>query len=834
MRSLDYRFVFPLPDGLHARPASTLADVAVAFAAEISLTNERTGACVDAKSMLSVIGADVRRGDSCLLQVTGPDGESAFKALCEFVELVLPFSDDPPVEDDLQTGRARIPRSLRSHDLSFVPGAVIHHGIGQGRVVFLQGLSLPSEFKMITDRTPEEEEEALTQAMEDFRKQLEAQLSGHTASAAAIIKSHLSVLNDSAFFSRLQRGIREHGSAGRAVVDAGRHFMEMLSSGSGYVRERVVDVQEVCLQLLRNLYGHEMGIQDVHLTEPSIVVAEQLGPRQLLMLDRTHLRGLVVGEMSRTSHAAILARAFDVPTLSGIKGLTLRQGQPVVVDAQQGILITSINAAVSRYYEKELVVRTLRNEKLVLSAHSPAVTADGRRLEIAANISAAEEVEPALTQGAEAVGLFRTEMLYMLHDSAPSEELQFEIYRKALLKAVGRSVVIRMVDIGGDKAIPYLKFSLEKNPFLGYRGVRIYREHFELFETQLRAAVRASAFGKVRLLIPMVSAADEILWIKDRIAELQNRFRTEGVAFDPDMELGVMIETPAAVFSIRALSAAAGFFSIGTNDLSQYFFAADRTNDRVSNLCNVHDPSFLQLLLYAVNEARACGKWIGMCGEMARDPQNLPLLVGMGLNEISIGAGRIPRIKQALSVLREDHCRDLLQKCLRCATAGEVEQLLLQMDKSSEARLLDTDLIRLDSDSTTKEEAIRELVNALYICGRTDDPAAVEEAIWLREITGATGVGFGFGVPHCRCDAVKENSIGIARFRKPFVWGSAEDGPVQMIILLALRECNSGALHMKIFSKLARKLMHDDFRRSLLGFATEQEVVLFLKDELGL
>ncbi|MCU0857448.1 MAG: phosphoenolpyruvate--protein phosphotransferase [Pontiellaceae bacterium] len=830
----EYKFSFPLPDGLHARPASIFAEAASAFTADIYLVCERTGISADAKSMLAMIGADIRKGDICRLEVTGADEAAAHTALRELIELVLPFSDEPLPAAPLPSGCAALPRCLQSLNPPFVSGTVIHHGVGQGSIVFIRGLVFPEKGAPSAVRSPVQEEAALDKAVGELRIQIENQLAGHTASAAAILRAHLSVLSDSAFLGKLRSGIHEQGSAEQSVIEAGRHFMSLLASGGGSIRERAVDIEEVCLHLLRNLSGKEELLSDARLTEPSVVAADRLGPRQLLELDRIHLKGLVVEEMSPASHAAILARAFDIPTLSGIKIPARYDGRQVVVDAQQGILILSPDETVRRYYQKEAAARSQRNGKLAQSARTPAVTADGVRIEVAANISTAEEVDRAVALGAEGIGLFRTEMLYVSRDSAPTEDIQVEIYRKALLQADGRTVIIRTFDIGGDKPVPYMRLPEEDNPFLGYRGVRIYREYLELFETQLRAILRASVFGKVRLLIPMVSSVEDLLWVRERIVHLHGVLKTEGIAFDAEMEVGVMIETPAAVFSVRTLSGAADFFSIGTNDLSQYFFAADRTNGRVAGLCRVRDPAFLRLLSYAVTEAQACGKWIGLCGEMAHDPVHLPLLVGIGFHEISVGANRIPQLKRAVSALQAEGCRALLEKCLICSSAGEVESLLSQMTGASDAQLLDADLIRLDSDSATKEEAIRELVNALYVSGRTDDPSAVEEAVWDREAVGVTGVGFGFGIPHCKSDAIKSHSIGIARFRQPVSWNPDEDEPVRMIILLALRKADSGTLHMKIFSKLARKLMHDSFRGQLLEAGTEQKVVSFLNEELEL
>ena len=831
----DYKFSFPLPSGLHARPAGALADIAAAFTADVYLSNERTGASANAKSMLSMIGADVRKGDVCLLRTAGADGAAAHAALREFIDLVLPLSDAPPPEADTLRGSARLPRSLEKISPSFVSGTVIHPGLGQGRLVFLRGRSLPETLEQTAVASPPQEEEELLKVLSGFRNRIGRQIKGYSASAAAILKAHLSIVNDCVFLDMLLNSVRNGRSSGQAVVETGRYFAGTLSSaGSDYIRERAADVQEVCLDLLQDLYGQNFGSPEERLTEFSIVIADHLGPRELLELDRRFLKGLVVREMGQTSHAAILARAFDIPTLSDIGAGGLRAGQPAVIDARQGVLIAAPNERVIRYYQKETAVLNRRHQKEVANANAAAITADGVRLEVAANISSAEEVCPAVALGAEGIGLFRTEMLYLSRDSAPAEEAQFRTYRAALLHAAGRPVIIRTFDIGGDKPAVYLDLPKEENPFLGYRGVRIYQEYREVFETQLRAIIRASADGPIRLMVPMISSAEEIRWVKDRITALQAELRTSGIPFDPKMAVGVMIETPSAAFSIETLSSEVDFFSIGTNDLSQYFFAADRTNERVSGLCCVRHPAFIRLLSHAVTQARACGKWIGLCGEMAGDPASLPLLLGLGLNEISVGASRIPGIKQLLATLSSKVCRSELERILRCSTSVEVDTLLSQIVPTTDRCLLEPDLILFDSDSETKEEAIHELVNALYVSGRTEDPGAIEDAVWAREAVGITGVGFGFGIPHCKSDAMKHSSIGIVRLRMPVSWCPTEDTPVRMIIMLATRQTDSGALHMQIFSKLARKLMHEEFRRQLLEAATATDLGLFLEQELSM
>ncbi|MFH1419422.1 MAG: phosphoenolpyruvate--protein phosphotransferase, partial [Planctomycetota bacterium] len=575
----------------------------------------------------------------------------------------------------------------------------------------------------------------------------------------------------------------------------------------------------------------------IDLTEPSVVLAKNLTPRQFLSLDKRLLKALVLEHAGTTSHTVILARSFNIPTLTGVANLraNVLVGHEVIVDANLGIVITEINPLVRRYYERELRKLAHRRNRLTEHSQAPAVTRDGQRLEVAANVATADELAPAFEQGAEGIGLFRTEMLFLDRGETPSEEEQLAVYSRALEAVGGRPVIMRTIDIGGDKPVSYLHLDQEANPFLGYRGVRIYREHRDVITTQLRAIIRASAFGSVRVMVPMVCSVEEVRWVKGRIAEIQEELKAAGVAFDPAMQIGIMVEVPSVAFVLDQLCAEVDFFSIGTNDLMQYFLAVDRDNEKVADLYNARHPAFLRLLAKIAEDARRHNRWVGMCGEMARDVRNLPLLVGLGLDEISVAAQDVLPLKAAVTQLSAAECREILAAALACRDIAEVDAVLATFSSRGAAgSLLEPELITVDSDSISKEEVIKEIVDAFHGAQRTDDPLAVEEAVWAREEIHSTALGHGFAIPHCKTDSLAANSIGVARLKQPIEWESVDGDPVQYVILLGIRESDKDGTHMKVFSTLARKLMHEEFRARLLGASDRDAIYAYLAGELGL
>jgi phosphoenolpyruvate-protein phosphotransferase len=812
-----YRFSFPLAAGMHARPASALEHVARRFAADVSLTNDRTGQTANAKSVLGIVGLDIRHGDPCRVEAAGPDAARTTESLIDFVELTLPRVDDVAPPSPAPLREMSLPPVLRRAKAVVMPGTPVVSGIAIGRAVAIARRWAPNLLPRSAVGDVEAEvlkvEKALTGLLGRYDEKLGATRRGVEDD---LLRAHRSVARDPELAGTIARGIRERGlTAAGAIDEAEAEFSEMLAAtGSAILRERALDIRDVCRALLREVYGEALPTEETVLATDAICVAETLTPAQFLALDRGRLKGLVLTHGGTTSHTVILARSRGVPTVVGIEGLDAAalDGQEIVVDADLGAVVTGLTADVRRYYDMERRRLERRRNRVRRLAEHPAATCDGRRMNVAANISSAAEVADAIANGADGVGLFRTEMLFLARPEAPSEEEQFDQYRQAVADAGGRPVIVRTLDVGGDKPLPYLAMPKEDNPFLGCRAVRIYPECEGLFRAQVRALVRASAFGRLQVMIPMVARLDEATWVRRIIAEEQSKLASAGVAFDPQMSVGAMIEVPSAALMIEQLSGVLNFFSIGTNDLLQYFAAADRTNSRMTAFADPLEPSFVRLLHQVVGDAHAAGRPVGLCGEMGGQPRYLPLMVGLGLDEISMGAPDIAATRALIADLSAADCAALVERAIHASTSRDVAQLLEQRSHWREQPLVEPDLVEIDADCATKEEAIKTAVDLLYAAGRTDRPREVERAVWRREETYSTGFGHGFAIPHCQTDAVGASSMAVVKLRSGVDWKAIDGQPVQTVILLVVREAEQAAAHMRVLASLARRLMHEEFR----------------------
>jgi multiphosphoryl transfer protein len=837
--SLQFVFSCPLASGIHARPASYLAEVANQFAAESTLANLRNGLTANAKSVLGIISTDIRNGDRCSLHVTGPDEHAAQAALRRFVDETLPRCDVPLASVADSNAAGKLPRVLQAAKATCIFGTPVSRGLAQGKVVILRRMTLPREPKSDIAPNPQHELERIQDAVSAVRHRIGEKLKyALTPTGAAVLQADLAMAGDVFLVQKLNEQVLRGKSAAQAVVEAGEFFIDLLGhSENEYIRQRSADIEEICLQLLEEVNGARPAASAVALREPSVLVAEMLGPQQLLELDRRLLKALVIEHSAATSHAAILARSLGIPTLAGVRNarLALRPGSEVVVDANRGFVIPTLSPPVQRFYERERETLRRRKELWVGDTENAAATSGGDRIEVAANVSSGEELSLAFINGADGVGLFRTEMIYLGREDAPSEEEQFAIYSEAARLADSKPVIIRTFDIGGDKKVPYLNLSHEENPFLGFRGARIYAEHRDLLQAQLRAILRASAVGNLQIMAPMISSVEEIVQFKAEVALARHSLLSKGADFRSDVKIGMMIEVPSVAFILEQLSAEVDFFSIGTNDLAQYFFAADRGNSKIASLFSVRHPSFLRFLEQIVEQIHHAGKWVGVCGEMAADVRSLPFLLGLGLNEISVPAAEVHDFKRAVANLRTSDCIRLLDEALASKDGKEVEDLLAAETFRTPVRsLLSDELIVLASTSQNKEEVMQEMVDSLYISGRAEDRQQLEEALWGREAMGSTSLGYGFAIPHCKTDAVTANSICVLRLKQAIHWDAGDKEPVHMVVLLAVRESDAASTHMQVFSSLARKLVNDDFRQHLLKVASAHEVSSYLALQLGL
>jgi phosphotransferase system enzyme I (PtsI) len=430
-------------------------------------------------------------------------------------------------------------------------------------------------------------------------------------------------------------------------------------------------------RVLRQLLG--TGTRQIEeLREPAIVVAHDLGPSEVAVLPRDKVLGFVLEVGGRTSHGAIVARGRGIPAIVSVPGAlqSVRSGAMAAIDGYLGVLEMDPVQSALDFYRVRIERARVRTESMRSLENEPAETRDGRRIELGANLELPGEAGEAAVSGADGVGLFRTEFFYLNRTDKPTEDEQYQAYRHVTETMKGRPVIFRTMDLGGDKVASYLGVSHETNPFLGLRGIRLALTSPEMFRTQIRAIYRASAHGRVRLMFPMVSGVEELhraLELRDEaLAELQ----AAGQAYDPKVEVGIMIETPSAVWMADALARHADFFSIGSNDLIQYTLAMDRDNPRLAHLYEPLDPAVLRCVKHTVEAAHAAGRWVGVCGEMAGDPQNAVLLLGLGVDELSVSVFDVPRVKAAVRSVQYDAVRALADEALRCESAEPVRALM--------------------------------------------------------------------------------------------------------------------------------------------------------------
>ncbi|WP_375749471.1 phosphoenolpyruvate--protein phosphotransferase [Vibrio sp. HN007] len=831
-----FSFSCELPNGVHARPASHVEALCNEFDADIKWQNERTGISANAKSVLSLIGTDTLLGDKCLITIDGEDEESAFEKIKSFIANEFPHCDSPLETNEEETGEfVALPRSFTNLEAPVVRGNAVSAGFGFGQLMRVGAINFDTLTDLPEKRDLETEKSSLELGIKQLAKAFELQLKTANHTEAEVVNAHFSIVKDAEFKQTLESNLVEGRSAADAVIATAKHFGEQLQkSASAYMRERELDIRDVCFQLLQSIYGDEKFSNQLNLNGPTICIADDLTPSQFLELDKSLLKGLVLTHGGSTSHTVILARSFAIPTLVGIDESKLSSfiDSEVLIDGSLGLVATEISEPLRRYYEQEQRVADTVKLRQSQFKDQTGVTADGKTLEVAANIAHSVEAKAAFGNGAEAIGLFRTEMLYMDRTSAPDEDELYNIFCQALDAAEGKSIIIRTIDIGGDKPVDYLNIPAENNPFLGYRAVRIYEEFIDMFKIQLRSILRASAHGSLKIMIPMISSMEEILWVKDILSEVRKELRAEQIPFDEKIPLGIMMEVPSVAFIIDQCCEEIDFFSIGSNDLTQYLMAVDRDNSKVTKHYNSLNPAFLRTLDHVVREVHRHGKWIGLCGELGAKGSVLPLLVGLGLDEISMSAPSIPATKERIAKLDSRECRQLLNKAMDCRTPLEVEHLLAQFRmQQSDAPLISQDCITLDNDLRTKEEVIKTLSDNLFLAGRCRYPTKLADDLWAREDVFSTGLGFGFAIPHTKSEHIEQSTISVSRLAKPIQWGDEE---AQFVIMLTLNKHAAGDQHMKIFSKLARRIMHEEFRQSLMNAASTEEIENKLKAELEL
>ena len=526
--------------------------------------------------------------------------------------------------------------------------------------------------------------EALVKTTEELQKIKVKAAQNLSEEEAAVFDAHINMANDPELLSQTTDKIKsESVNAAYAFDEVSNMFIMMFESmDNEYFRERAADIKDIKKRILAHLLGVKVNDPST-IDEQVVIIAEDLTPSDTAQLDRNFVKGFATNIGGRTSHSAIMARSLEIPAVVGTKTILedVKDGDMIILDGLEGNVIVNPTAEQVAHYEEVAKQYEAQKAEWAKLKNEKTVSKDGQNVELAANIGTPKDFEGVLANGGEAVGLYRTEFLYMGRDNFPTEEEQFEAY-KAVLEAMGdKPVVVRTLDIGGDKELPYLHLPKEMNPFLGYRAIRLCLDDTDLFRTQLRALLRASAYGKLRIMFPMIATLNEFRSAKALLLEEKAKLVAEGVTVSEEIEVGMMVEIPSAAVLADQFAKEVDFFSIGTNDLIQYTMAADRMNEKVSYLYQPYNPSILRLVKMVIDAAHKEGKWTGMCGEMAGDQTAIPLLLGLGLDEFSMSATSILPARSLISKLSKAEMADLAAEALNKSTVEEVIELVESIQK---------------------------------------------------------------------------------------------------------------------------------------------------------
>ena len=531
----------------------------------------------------------------------------------------------------------------------------------------------------VTVDDPNAEIDRLNQAIENSKVEIERireiAVKSLGEEEAQVFDAHIMILADPDLVGQVEEAVNTNNvNAESAFLEVTDNFITIFESmeDNPYMQERAADIRDVRKRVLASLLGVTLP-NPATIDEEVVVIAHDLTPSDTAQLNKEFVKAFVTNIGGRTSHSAIMARSLEIPAIVGTGTISedVAEGTMIIVDGIEGdVIVEPSEDVVAEYAKKAEDYDALRAEWDQLK-DDPSVTADGKHFELAGNIGTPRDLEGVLSNGGEAVGLYRTEFLYMDSEELPTEDEQFEAYKEVLEGMGERPVVVRTMDIGGDKELPYLQLPHEMNPFLGYRAIRISLDQDEIFRTQLRALLRASVFGDLRIMFPMIATLQEFRAAKAIYTEEKEKLEAEGVEVSDKIQVGIMVEIPAAAVLADQFAKEVDFFSIGTNDLIQYTMAADRMNEQVSYLYQPYNPSILRLIKNVIDAAHAEGKWAGMCGEMAGDQIAVPLLVGMGLDEFSMSATSILKTRSLMKRLDSTKMKELVDKALSEATSNE-------------------------------------------------------------------------------------------------------------------------------------------------------------------
>jgi phosphocarrier protein FPr/phosphocarrier protein len=649
--------------GIHARPAALIANLAKTSAAEISLAVR--GRSANAKSAVALMSLGAQRGDELTLVASG---EGAAKALGELKRLIL--SLDEKTGTAPSAARTAASPSQGQSQPGKLRGVIASRGLAVGRAVPLKG----AEVQVVEAGTGIAHESAeFERARDEVRARLEQLASSAQGTARQVITAHLEFLDDWELVAAARRAIARGKSAGFAWRRAVRDSADTLRAlGDPRMSERVDDLLDLESQVLLTLHG-EAPIVVRNLPERAILIAADLKPSQLVSLDASRLAGICLAAGGPTSHVAILAAAMGIPALValGPAVLDVVEGTWLVLDAEQGNLATAPDQTALAAAEQTLVARQQRKHAERAAAHTDCRTADGVRVEVFANLGSLAEAQVAVAHGAEGCGLLRTEFLFLEREAPPDEEEQLRQYQGIATALGGRPLVIRTLDIGGDKAIPYLPLPAEPNPALGLRGVRTSLWRPDLLRVQLRAILQVQPAGQCRVLLPMITDTAEIRAVRRMIDEVKRELRLTG-----SIAVGAMIETPAAALLAERVANEVEFLSIGTNDLTQYTLAMDRGHSELAHRIDGLHPAVLRLIATTVAAAEKHSRFVAVCGGLASEPAAVPVLLGLGIHELSVVPTLVPQLKSLIRTLTIDACRSLAQRAVALDTAEAVRALV--------------------------------------------------------------------------------------------------------------------------------------------------------------
>ncbi|MED5074496.1 phosphoenolpyruvate--protein phosphotransferase [Anoxybacillus geothermalis] len=558
-----------------------------------------------------------------------------------------------------------------------IHGIAASSGIAIAKAYRLETPDLAAEKRAVADVEAEVArlEAAVAKAKEELEAIKQHALEKLGEDKAAIFAAHLLVLDDPELLNPIKEKIQtERVNAEYALDETASFFISMFEAmDNEYMKERAADIRDVTKRVLAHLLGVTISNPSL-ISEEVVIIAEDLTPSDTAQLNRQYVKGFATDIGGRTSHSAIMARSLEIPAVVGTKTVTaeVKNGDIVIVDGLDGQVIINPSPELLAQYEQKRARYEAQKAEWAKLVHEATVTADGIHVELAANIGTPDDVKGALANGAEGIGLYRTEFLYMGRSELPTEDEQFVAYKTVLEQMNGKPVVVRTLDIGGDKELPYLQLPKEMNPFLGFRAIRLCLEMQDMFRTQLRALLRASVYGNLKIMFPMIATLDEFRQAKAILLEEKEALLRQGVAVADGIEVGMMVEIPAAAVMADQFAKEVDFFSIGTNDLIQYTMAADRMNERVAYLYQPYNPAILRLISHVIDAAHREGKWVGMCGEMAGDPIAIPILLALGLDEFSMSATSILPARAQLKQLAKEEAARIKETVLSLGTAEEV------------------------------------------------------------------------------------------------------------------------------------------------------------------